>query len=64
MFVLFPVCDKDKHILNITTKKGSDCFSFLSHNVSQLKALDTFGNCQTLVFLLGVSQHMHKIKNL
>ena len=29
-----------------------------------LKALDTFGNCQRPVFLLGVSQHMHIITNL
>ena len=29
-----------------------------------LKALDTFGNCQRPVFLLGVPQHMHKITNL
>ena len=26
--------------------------------------LDTIGNCQRPVFLLGVSQHMHKITNL
>ena len=29
-----------------------------------LKTLDTIGNCQRLVFSLGVSQHMHKITNL
>ena len=29
-----------------------------------LKVLDTFGNCQRLVFSLGVFQHMHKITNL
>ena len=27
-----------------------------------LKTLDTFGNCQRLVFSLGVSQHMHTQK--
>ena len=26
--------------------------------------MDTIGNCQRLVFSLGVSQHMHKITNL
>ena len=29
---------------------------------TQLKTLDTIGNCQRLVFSLGVSQHMHKIR--
>ena len=29
-----------------------------------LKAVDTIGNCQKLVFTLGVSHHMHKITNL
>ena len=29
-----------------------------------LKTLDTIGYCQTSVFSLGVSQHMHKITNL
>ena len=29
-----------------------------------LKTLDTIGNCQRLVFSLGVSQHIHKITNL
>ena len=29
-----------------------------------LKAVDTIGNCQRLVFTVGVSQHMHKITNL
>ena len=29
-----------------------------------LKTLDNIGNCQRPVFLLGVSQHMHKITNL
>ena len=29
-----------------------------------LKTLDTFGNCQRLVFSLGVSQHMHQITNM
>ena len=28
------------------------------------KAVDTIGNCQRLAFTVGVSQHMHKIKNL
>ena len=38
----------------------------LSYNefLKTLKALDTFGNCQRPVFLLGVYQHMHKITNL
>ena len=31
---------------------------------SNLKTLDTIGNCQRLAFLLGVSQHIHKITNL
>ena len=31
---------------------------------SCLKALDTFGNCQKAVLLLGVSQPMHEITNL
>ena len=29
-----------------------------------LKALDTFGYCRRPVFLLGVSQRMHKMTNL
>ena len=29
-----------------------------------LKTLNTIGNCQRLVFTVGVSQHMHKITNL
>ena len=29
-----------------------------------LKAVDTIGNCQSLAFTVGVSQHMHKITNL
>ena len=29
-----------------------------------LKTLDTIGNCQRLVFAVGVSRHMHKITNL
>ena len=29
-----------------------------------LKTVDTFGNCQRLVFIVGVSQHMQKITNL
>ena len=29
-----------------------------------LKTVDTIGNCQRLVFTVGVSQHMHKITNL
>ena len=29
-----------------------------------LKTVDTIGNCQRLVFTVGVSQHMHKIINL
>ena len=32
--------------------------------LSGLKTLDTFGNCQRPVILLGVSQRMHKITNL
>ena len=28
-----------------------------------LKTLDTIGNCQRLVFKVGVSQHLHKINN-
>ena len=32
--------------------------------VMLLKTLDTIGNCLRPVFSLGVSQHMHKIKNL
>ena len=31
---------------------------------TQLKTVDTVGNCQRLVFTVGVSQHMHKITNL
>ena len=27
-------------------------------------ALHTIGNCQRLAFIVGVSQHMHKITNL
>ena len=45
-----------------TLNNGSSlhvCFSRM-----QLKALDTFDNCQTPVFSLGVSQHMHKTTNL
>ena len=34
----------------------------LDQGVLDLKALDTFGNCQRPVFLLGIPQHMHKIK--
>ena len=30
----------------------------------ELKALDTFGNCQRPVFLLGVSQHMQTCENI
>ena len=33
-------------------------------NLIMLKAVDTIGNCQRLVFTIGVSQHMHKITNL
>ena len=29
-----------------------------------LKAVDTIGNCHSLAFTVGVSQHMHKITNL
>ena len=29
-----------------------------------LKTLDTIGICQRLFFTVGISQHMHKIKNL
>ena len=29
-----------------------------------LKAVDTIGNCQRLAFVVGVSQHMHKITHL
>ena len=29
-----------------------------------LKTLDTIGNCQRLVFTVGVSQHLHEITNL
>ena len=30
----------------------------------QLKAVDTIGKCQRLVFTVGVSQDKHKIANL
>ena len=35
-------------------------------DIASLKTLDTIGNCQRLVFTVGVSQHtcMHKITNL
>ena len=36
----------------------------LEYVVRSLKTLVTIGNCQRLVFTLGVSQHMHKITNL
>ena len=29
-----------------------------------LKAVDTIGNCLRLAFIVGVSQHIHKITNL
>ena len=38
--------------------------TWLVFKPGSLKAVDTIGNCQTPVFLLGVSQHMHKITNL
>ena len=31
---------------------------------SHLKTVDTIGNCQRPVFLLGISQHIHEITNL
>ena len=31
---------------------------------TNLKAVDTIGNCQRLAFTVGVSQHKHKITNL
>ena len=49
------------------------CWNQLNHiNISVhgfmnywcLKTMDTIGNCQRLVFTVGVSQHMHKITNL
>ena len=33
-------------------------------NDSELKALDTFGNCKRPVFSIGVPQHMHRITKL
>ena len=36
----------------------------LTSSRKDLKTLDTFGNCHRPVFLLGVSQHMHKTKHL
>jgi hypothetical protein len=38
--------------------------SYSERQLSDLKALDTFGNCQRPVFSLGVSQHINKITNL
>ena len=29
-----------------------------------LKTVDTIGNCQSIDFTVGVSQHLHKITNL
>ena len=41
------------------------CIQFSVQESGQsLKTMDTIGNCQRLVFTLGVSQHMHKITNL
>ena len=35
-----------------------------AENYHDKKTVDTIGNCQRLVFTVGVSQHMHKITNL
>ena len=35
--------------------------TLLGSKLLPLKAVDTIGNCQGLVFTVGVSQHMHKI---
>ena len=32
--------------------------------LARLKTLDTIGNCERLVFTVGVSQHMHTVTNL
>ena len=46
-----------------TDNRWSDFFK-LTDFVAWLKTVDTIGNCRRPVFLLGVSQHMHKITNL
>ena len=38
-------------------REAKDEYSQISQTVSELKALDTFGNSQRPVFSLGVSQH-------
>ena len=37
---------------------------FIPSLLFTLKTVDTIGNCQRLVFTVGVSQHKHKITNL
>ena len=34
------------------------------YTILTLKTLDAIGNCQRLVFTVGVPQHMHQITNL
>ena len=54
----------------VTTLHKLKCFSkgFLNtvcfFSAMNVKTVDTIGNCQSLVFTVGVSQHMHNITNL
>ena len=53
------------HIINFTLNQIENFTILWSWNcIATLKTVDTIGNCQRLVFTLGVSQHMHKITNL
>ena len=47
-----------------STLKSQKSTRPIQGNVFLLKAVDTIGNCQRLAFTVGVSQHVHKTKNL
>ena len=42
----------------------SSAYKYCDEMLTRLKAVGTIGNCQRLVLIVGVSQHMHKITNL
>ena len=56
------ICDSFKQIFTINNQNvyNVDVTCHFTHN--SLKAVDTFGNCQTPVVSLGVSQHNLCIK--
>ena len=51
------------HTQGVKVSTDNKSLKLWINNLNMLKALDTIGKCQRLVFSFGVSQHMHKITN-